>query len=227
MSKTDPNRARHLNPLDLILAAIGAVLMFVAAFLPMWDTEAQKNTLIQSGSGIFYLITAVAVAYTIYRFYTRDRASFWLAFQGAWAVGWTIHDAVSKSLNTLYPIGLDGHYITSQPIHTSPGMGIWMAGVGAGLVLFAGLHVVWESGPRQRPSRKFPFPEPQVEAGDGENLLAAWDGVDRTGADRITRRALKRAASRPAHARRAPTAARIHGYQGSHDQSRRVPRSGK
>ena len=75
---------RIINPVNLIVAGIGAILMLIAAFLPLWEDNAAfstiaKNTLIQSGDGIFLVITAVLVAVALYRIYDQQRHSWWRA----------------------------------------------------------------------------------------------------------------------------------------------------
>jgi hypothetical protein len=92
--------------------------------------------------------------------------------------------------NTLYPY-VNGKPDETAPIHAAPGIGIWMAGVGAALVLVAGLDL-WLKGPSYEP-----VIEPVDEPEPGESLVELWEGVDLADMpDRITRRAVK-------HARRA------------------------
>jgi hypothetical protein len=194
MQFTPYKRTLALNPLDLIIAATGAVLMLVSAFLPLWETstfsEIQKNTLVQSGDGIFLIVTAVIVAFTLYRSFERGRVSWWLAWQGVWALGWVIYDALHKANNTLYPY-FNGRPDTSTPIHATPGIGMWVAGVGAALVLFAGLHAKFYGDELEL--------EPEPVAIPQDDGLGAWDGVEVNSAelDRITRRALKQAGRLP------------------------------
>lgn len=164
---------RLSNPLDLILAAIGTVLMGVAVFLPRWETTSlsgiAKNTLIQGNGGIGVLVAALLIALALYDIYNRGTASWWLAILGAGSLGWIVYNGLHKAYNTLYPIGVNGQLDTSSPIHATPGTGMWMAGVGAALVLFAGLHTMFY-GPKEQQVEDEPV-EAAPELGSADRPL--------------------------------------------------------
>jgi hypothetical protein len=127
------------NPLTVAAGLAGGVVLAVSVFLPLADNTSSfarivQNTLIQHG-GWPVLILGLCAAAAGLRATTGKNMRGTLLILGLLAGGYVAYMASNKGLRTLYPI-VNGNPDTSQPgVVAGVGIGIYVAAVGAGIVL--------------------------------------------------------------------------------------------
>jgi hypothetical protein len=130
--------ADRMNPAAVAAGVAGGVVLVVSVFLPLIDNTTDfgrivQNTLIQHG-GWPLIVLGVGAALAAILGGKRARRSFLII--GVIAVAYVIYLATDKSLRTVYPI------INGEPTGTGTladvGIGVYVAAVGAALVLIAG-----------------------------------------------------------------------------------------
>lgn len=125
-----------------LLGWVGAALVVLAVFLPYASTPfpVSNNTLIQSGTGWILVVFAVAVALECYRVRDRDERTRWVLVAGVLLIAYTIYAGTGSRL--------DLTFTTSNPLsptvtrHASPGIGVYMAGIGGAIVALGGATVM-------------------------------------------------------------------------------------
>lgn len=145
------------NPMGLAVAAFGAVLAVVAIFLPQLESPGlvgiKDNTLVANGDGWLVLGLAVgsaAGAYAAYRNKNRRVAPLIL---GAVLIGLAIYDGTGArlDLHSTAPASSILHFNGS--VKASPGVGLYMVGVGGAAVLLGGLMLAGVGSYAQAPTR--------------------------------------------------------------------------
>jgi hypothetical protein len=145
------------NPVGLAVVAFGAVLAVVAIFLPQLESPGlvgiKDNTLIANGDGWFVLALAAgsaAGAYAAYRSKNRNVAPLIL---GVVLIGLAIYDGSGArlDLHATAPASSILHF--NGTVKASPGVGVYMVGVGGAAVLLGGLMLAGVGGYAQAPTR--------------------------------------------------------------------------
>ena len=120
-------------------AALGALVMAIAAFLPLAESstfiQVADNTLIQNGSGWVFLGLALGVILKARSLYTGGGPKTSLLIMGGLGLALAIYMGVSEEVLTLESAA--GGSFSREEV-ASPGVGIYAAGIGSALVLFAG-----------------------------------------------------------------------------------------
>lgn len=168
----DDKNAVDLSGLGIAMAALGAVAMLIAAFLPYADVGSSgfsyivDNTLIQQGIGWVFVGLAVGDAATLYRAYKGRKKTWGPIATGLIAVAVAIYAGTSKSVLTLCPTNPSSAF-NSACTKASAGVGTYVAGIGGLLVLVGGWQIrTSKSSPSssvsssipggQRPEKKCP-----------------------------------------------------------------------
>jgi hypothetical protein len=129
----------ELPPVAFLILA-GVVAAIVAVFLPFVDAKGplpiQGNTLIQRGEGIVIVILAVVAVLALYRRITGARWWWATAAIGVVLLAVVVYTGVNRP-ETSYSLG--GRTITSTIEKPAPGVGIYLAGIGAVLITVGGL----------------------------------------------------------------------------------------
>jgi hypothetical protein len=139
-SQEEPSHA--VNPAGVGIALVGAAALVIGVFLPRAEFPGllpiQRNSLIQSDLGWVFLLFAVAIAADTYRSWKTGRAprtSFFLV--GLLALGGAVLAGRSDALR-LQLIRIDGSADAPTGVVGSPGIGVFVVGAGALLVLLGG-----------------------------------------------------------------------------------------
>lgn len=140
----------EINRAGVGLAIAGAVLMVVGCFLPGVESttfsQIVDNTLIASGNGIFVIAIAVGAVAGTYRLYQQGRQDWSVFIDGLFGIAAAVYAGTGDRLELQ---SLDTSLATVT-VTGSPGVGIWVVGVGAGLVTCGGLflagHGAWFGG---------------------------------------------------------------------------------
>ncbi|HZS31552.1 MAG TPA: hypothetical protein VFA37_09865 [Gaiellaceae bacterium] len=142
--------AKDVTPLSLGLSLLGAIVMFVAVFLPRADSTTfariADNTMIQNGDGWVFVGLAAAVGVASWYAYQRRAGGAGVLILGAIAVAFAVFWGTNRSSLTLCPVGPVAAYVHLGCQKASPGVGIYAAGVG-GLLAFAGGWGIWRAMP--------------------------------------------------------------------------------
>lgn len=127
--------AVDISPVGAGLALAGALAMVIGVFLPRVETSAfafvKDNTLIQSGDGWIFLGLVLGNVGSVYRAYKRRRRTWAPLVLGVVAIVVAIYDGTGGRLK------LCSLTITTACQQASPGIGIYVVGVG-GLLVAAG-----------------------------------------------------------------------------------------
>lgn len=136
------------NRVPLLMAVAGLVVVTIGVFLPMWDEGSvffggiKGNSLIQSGSGWITLAAIAWSALDLARATQGRPLSPWsLMLGGIVVIGFVVYTAQSDELMTLCPINAT----TTSDVgcqRADPGLGIYAAGLGGGLLALAGLMLL-------------------------------------------------------------------------------------
>jgi hypothetical protein len=136
-----------VNPVGIGLAVVGAVLAVVAIFLPLADTSAfpagvKGNTLVQGGSGaaFIYVVLAIGVLATTYRYHTTRRAKWGVFMLGVVILTAAIVHSQNDDLFTLVtvdPLSGDTDY-TAPTVRADAAIGLYVAGAGGIFTLIGG-----------------------------------------------------------------------------------------
>ena len=144
------NRAGSENPLGLGLVIVGAAVMAIAVFLPLYQPTGvfhtvKDNTLIQNG-GWALIAVALGVAASGYRLSQGgEKARPLPIILCLIAAGWLVLTANDKNMRTLYPVGPDGNPITTQPgVVADLDIAIYVAGAGVAAA-FIGSVMLFQS----------------------------------------------------------------------------------
>jgi hypothetical protein len=141
----EPSTAVDMSPVGIALVVIGAVAMFIAIFLPYADesgfSRIQDNSLIQNGDGWFFLGLAITCGVAVFRANSLRRRTVAPIVLGLIGIGIAIYMGTSDSALQLCPV--DSSFGGSCET-ASPGTGVYVAGVGALLMLIGGWHL-WTS----------------------------------------------------------------------------------
>ena len=134
------------------IALIGAALMLIAVFLPRVESNTfgrvAQNTLIQSGGGWWFVGLAVATAASGWLAYQRQVRSVGPMISGLIAIGVALFYGLDKDSLTLCPT--DSSVAEALGVRcekASPGIGIYVAGVGGVLAVVGGWHM-WRAKPK-------------------------------------------------------------------------------
>lgn len=142
-----------INPVGVALAIAGAVAMVIAIFLPRVESSAftlggiQENTLIQSGDGWIFIGLAIGIAGAVYRSYTQGVKSWLVLVLGLIAIGVAYYNGTNEEALTLYRLDVNGDPDYSNEVNASPGVGIYVAGVGGLLALVGGWQMRRDAEP--------------------------------------------------------------------------------
>jgi uncharacterized membrane protein YidH (DUF202 family) len=132
------------NPVALGLVMIGAAVMAIATFLPLYEPAGlfrmiQENSLIQHG-GWLVIVAAIAIAATGYG--ARNGKGWGAPFGiGLLAAAGLALFAMDKNQRTLYPVNpINGTIDSSRPGTVADfGIGIYVAGLGIAMVVVGAL----------------------------------------------------------------------------------------
>jgi hypothetical protein len=163
LSQAEPNSGQSVSGEDVArrlwgagLVLVGAVAMVVSAFLPYAESSTfariEQNTMIQHGNGWLFLLIALSSAGAAWRGYIIGKETRAPAIGGAAGLALAIY--TGTNLGELCPVGpsADLGVGCSTP---SPGIGVYMAGVAACLIL-SGSWRFMRPAPRVRVNRGSP-----------------------------------------------------------------------
>lgn len=161
-----------INPVGVGIAAVGASTMVIAIFLPRVESSAftlggiKQNTLIQSGDGWIFIALAIGIVGSVYRSYTQGVKSWLVLVLAVIAIGAAYYDGTNKDALTLYRLDINGNPDYSNEVKASPGVGIYVAGVGGLLALAGGWQMRRDAEPdvpsQARPPAAPPMPPPRA-----------------------------------------------------------------
>lgn len=130
------------------LALIGLALVVVGVFLPVWDVSSvgffrvKENSLMQSGDGWLTLVAAGVSGLSIFRVMSEPRRVIWPLLSGVALLGYAVWIGTSETQMTLCSVGENGLPDKSLCQQASPGLGVYLVGVGGAALLVAGLMLV-------------------------------------------------------------------------------------
>lgn len=148
-----------VSPLGLWLAVAGSAAVLIAVFLPEASVASfssiENNTLIQSGDGWFFIALALSGLFAVYRAYRSRRRTWWPLIAAAITIGLAIYDGRASNLRYCSVI------TTTLCYSGSPSIGLYLAGVGGGLLGIGGWQLrkggaaraATASSPPARPGR--------------------------------------------------------------------------
>lgn len=143
-----PLTGYDVTPVNLGIGLVGAGLLLISVFLPRVESNTfatvEKNTLIQSGDGWWFILLAIAVAGAVWHAYYRDVRSIAPGVLGLIAIGVAVYDGTNKSALTLCPVNPAATQLGLGCSTASPGIGIYMGGVGGALAVIAAWQI-WRS----------------------------------------------------------------------------------
>lgn len=154
-----------ISPVGAGMAAVGGLLLGIAAFLPLDQIGGQfayvrSNTLIQHGEW-WLLVVAVAIVAAAYRSYSARKLTWDVLILGALAAVAVLFIVLNKSLRTLVPAESTGLLSAGSNETIVPfGIAVYVAGAGALLTLLGGwvmrqtAEIV--SAPEQEATRRCP-----------------------------------------------------------------------
>src|SRR5581483_8963708 len=135
---------------SLGLSLLGAIVMFVAVFLPRADSTTfariADNTMIQNGDGWVFVGLAAGVAVASWYAYQRRAGGAGVLVLGAIATAFAVFWGTNRSSLTLCPVGPLAGLVHVGCQKASPGVGIYAAGVGGLLAVFGGWGI-WRALP--------------------------------------------------------------------------------
>lgn len=127
------------------MTVVGAVLMIISAFLPLYEPTGmfrliQQNTLIQH-DGWILVAAAIAVGATALRAHYAESGGWELPFGFAvLSAAGIAYWATSTDMRTLYPVGADGNADVSEAgVVAAHGIAVYVAGLGVALALVGSL----------------------------------------------------------------------------------------
>jgi Uncharacterised protein family UPF0547 len=154
-----------LSPAGMWLAVAGAVAMLVAVFLPYAESHdfafIEQNTLIQTGDGWLFVGLAVGSAAALYRMYRGRRRNWGPIVTGAIAAAVALFYGANGA-DALQLCSTDPATFGQSCVQASPGIGIYLAGLGGLLMVVGGWQI------RNSPQRGWV---------DGESSAPALDGT--------------------------------------------------
>ena len=133
------------NPAAVAVGLAGGVVLVVSVFLALADNTTSygriaADTLIQHGGWPLVVLGVAAVLAAIRSTATGKPSRRTFLVLGLLAIAFVIYVATDKSVRTIYPQLLNGAPDTSQPgTVAGVGIGVYVAAIGAGLVLLASL----------------------------------------------------------------------------------------
>jgi hypothetical protein len=139
-----PPAATRANPAAVAAGLAGGVVLVISVFLALAGNTTTfyriaDNTLIQHGGWPLVVLGVAAVLAAIRSTATGKPRRRTFLVLGLLAIALVVYVGTDKSLRTVYPI-LNGAPDASQPgTVASVGIGVYVAAVGAGLVLLASL----------------------------------------------------------------------------------------
>jgi hypothetical protein len=144
-----------ISPVGAAIALAGAAATIIAVFLPRAESSAfslggiEQNTLIQSGDGWPFILFAIAIIGAVYRSYSQGKKSWLVPILAVWIIGMAYYQGTNKDKMTLYRIDPStGSADYSAPsVKASPGVGIYVAGVGGLLALAGGWQMRRDAEP--------------------------------------------------------------------------------
>lgn len=127
------------SQLGFWLAIAGVAAMTVAVFLPEASTTTlqniENNTLIQSGDGWAFLVLGIGSLAALYRAYRGQTRTWWPLIAGLLAIGLAIVEGQPSNLKYCSTV------LTTACTTASPGIGLYLAGVGGGLLALGGVYL--------------------------------------------------------------------------------------
>lgn len=142
-SEVEPNEPETIttaNPVGIALAALGGVLVALAAFLPLNEPSSafvrvESNSLIQHEGWWLIVLGALIVLVAV----TVRKRAVWVCVLAVLAGAAVVHFGSDKELRTLYPIGTNGEPNPEANGTVVPlGVAVYVAGVGAALAFVGG-----------------------------------------------------------------------------------------
>ena len=134
-----------VSPVGIGIALFGAAAMVIAAFLPLWDegsvhfVKLVENSLIQSSMGWAVVGLAIGGALGVFRAY-RARKRTWVPIVlGLTGIGLAVLMGATEEWMRLCPV--DAGFSGEGCETASPGVGVYVAGVGALLMTIGGLQI--------------------------------------------------------------------------------------
>jgi hypothetical protein len=163
---TAPAEPTEVNVAGAALAIVGALGMFIGAFLPWVEAstfvQIQDNSLIQSGDGWVLIGCALGIGLAVYAAWRRQRQSWAVVVLAAIALGFTVYAGTGDRLEVgSVNSGARQTLGLSSTERGSPGVGIYVSGVSAGMaavggLLLAGIGVGAARGIPDRRTKKCP-----------------------------------------------------------------------
>jgi hypothetical protein len=140
-----PSRDR----LGLGLVGIGGLLALIGIFLPQLSSTGfariADNTMIQSGDGWIVLVALAFAGFASYRIYQAGGTQTVALIAGIVIVGVAIYDGTGDR-TTLHSVAPSNQFTRSVGIpdteNASPGVGIYVTGIGGALMALGGLKRV-------------------------------------------------------------------------------------
>ena len=139
---SEATRVIDVSPVGLVFAGCGALAMLISVFLPYAEsnsvfTQIEQNTLIQNGVGWLFVILVIVDAVSTYRAYRLRTRTWGPILTGAIGISAAIYFG-SNGGNSLQLCSV----ATGTNCETAnPGIGVYVAGVGAVLMLVGGLMI--------------------------------------------------------------------------------------
>lgn len=135
----DPAPLVDTSPWGLGLALGGAVTMLISAFLPYAESSTfariASNTMIQNGNGWIFIGIALLGGGAVYRAHSARTRTRTPTILGAIGIAAAIFDGTHTG--TLCPVGPAAN-LNIPCVSATPGVGVYVAGVGALLMLLGG-----------------------------------------------------------------------------------------
>lgn len=134
-----PDDDIDVSPIGFWLAIAGAVAITVAVFLPLASVATfqriENNTLIQAGDGWVFLALAVGELGAVYRAFRGRRRTWGPLVSGLLTIGLAVYEGRSSSLRYCSVV------LKSSCAQGSPDIGLYLAGVGGGLLALGGWYL--------------------------------------------------------------------------------------
>jgi hypothetical protein len=174
------SRSRHeVNLLALVVVGVGAFVVLIGIFLPEFEdtgsifTRVQQNSLVQTGDGLLFLGAAIWAAGAAFWAWRRGTRNVTALILGVLIVIGLIAYSQSDQFK-LYPIDSNGNADTSRPgQQANPGIGVWVTGVGAGLIALGGLWIVTSPSEGAGAARRQAIAQQQAQLGQQAYVGAA------------------------------------------------------
>jgi Uncharacterised protein family UPF0547 len=150
---------REVNALALAVVAVGAFTVLIGVFLPEVEStgsfsSVSQNSMVQTGDGLLALGLAIAAASTAFWAWRRGTRNPTALILGCLIVLGLFAYASSDQLK-LYPLDSNGNPDTSKAgEQANPGIGIWVTGVGGGIIALGGLWIVTSPPQGQAAARR-------------------------------------------------------------------------